>query len=142
MAAPRDHGWWPYLGPYGLFLLLVEIGARVPEGFEGSFRVLRVVLPGLWLLYFVWQGRLPELRNYRPGLPGLAQDVAFGAAIAALWMGPYLLFPSLSRPGPAEGFDAGVFGPGREAFAYALRLVGFAAAVLVVAAVSVLLAFR
>jgi CAAX prenyl protease-like protein len=127
MAAPRDHGWWPYLGPYGLFLLLVEVGARVPEGLDGSFRVLRVVLPGLWLVYFVRQGRLPELRSYRPGLSGLAQDVAFGAAIAALWMGPYLLLPSLPRPGPGEGFDAGVFGPGREAFAYALRLVGFAA---------------
>jgi CAAX prenyl protease-like protein len=127
MAAPRDHGWWPYLGPYGLFLLLVELGARVPEDLVGLFRVLRVALPGLWLLYFARTGRLPELRGYRPGLAGAARDAAFGVAVAALWMGPYLLLPSLPRPAPEEGYLPNAFGPGREAFAYALRLVGFAA---------------
>lgn len=127
MAARRDHGWWPYLGPYGLFLLLVEVGARVPEGLVGPFRILRVVLPGLWLLYFARRGRLPELSGYRPGVAGGAADVAFGIAIAALWMGPYLLLPSLPRPGPEEGYQPVAFGPGNEAFAYALRLVGFAA---------------
>lgn len=127
MAARRDHGWWPYLGPYGLFLLLVELGARVPEAYLGDIRVLRVVLPGLWLLYFVARGQLPELRGYRPGLWGFVQDVAFGLLIAALWMGPFLLFPALPRPGPEEGWRPIAFGPGREHLAYALRLVGFAA---------------
>jgi CAAX prenyl protease-like protein len=48
------------------------------------------------------------------------------AWIAALWMGPFLLLPELQRPAPSEGFDAALFGPGREALALAVRLVGFA----------------
>jgi uncharacterized protein len=125
VAARREHDWWPYLGPYGLFLILVEVGGRVPEELAGVLRVLRVALPGLLVLWFARKGRYPELRGYRPGAAGLASDVAVGLAIAALWMGPFLLFPALERPDAAEGFDAGIFGPGREGFAYALRLVGF-----------------
>ena len=127
MAARRDHDWWPYLGPYGLFLVLVEIGGRVPEELVGVLRILRAALPGLWVLWFALKGRYPELKGYRPGAAGLASDVAVGVAIAALWMGPFLLFPSLARPDAGEGFDPGIFGPGREAYAYALRLIGFAA---------------
>lgn len=127
MAERRDHGWWPYLGPYGLFLLLVEVSARVPESLEGPLHVLRVALPGLWLLHFALRGRLPELRGYRPGLAGAAADVGCGLAIAALWMTPYLLFESLPRPGPEEGYQPLAFGAGREPMAWALRLVGFAA---------------
>jgi len=126
MPAPRDHGWWPYLGPYGLFLVLVELGSRVPDEWVGVFRVLRVALPGLWIASAIAQGRLPELRGYRPGASGLLRDVACGLVIAALWMGPYLLVPALPRPGPEEGWSPSYFGPGNEAWAWTLRLVGFA----------------
>jgi CAAX prenyl protease-like protein len=125
MAKRASHGWWPYLGPYGVFLLLVEVAGRAPEAWAPYLLVLRVVVPGLWLLWFYRQGALPELRGYRPGASGLAGDVLCGLLIAALWMGPFLLFPSLPRPEPGSGFDTGVFGPGGEAFALAVRLVGF-----------------
>jgi CAAX protease family protein len=49
-----------------------------------------------------------------------------GAVIAALWIGPYLLVPALPRPDPSAGFDAQMFGPGREPLALGLRLLGFA----------------
>ena len=126
MAEARAHGWWPYLGPYGLFLILVEVQGRVPESLEPWVFVLRVLLPGLWILWFFRHGALRELRGYRPGAAGLAGDVLCGVAIAALWMGPFLLFSSLPRPAPSEGFDAGIFGPGRETLALGVRLFGFA----------------
>lgn len=126
MADRNGHGWWPYLAPYATFLVLVEISNRAPEAWAPWLLVLRVLLPGAWLAAYAWQGALPELRGYRPGAAGLAQDVLCGVVIAALWMGPFLLFPSLPRPEPGEGFDTGVFGPGREALALAVRLAGFA----------------
>jgi CAAX prenyl protease-like protein len=126
MASARSHGWWPYLGPYGLFLILVEVQGRVPEALEPWVFVLRVLLPGLWIVWFFRNGALKELRDYRPGAAGLASDVLCGVVIAALWMGPFLLFPSLPRPDPSEGFDATLFGPGRDWLALGVRLVGFA----------------
>ena len=126
MAKRPSHGWWPYLGPYGLFLIIVEIESRAPESWGWWLLLLRVALPGAWLLAFAAQGALPELRGYRPRAAELAQDVLCGLVIAALWMGPFLLFPSLPRPAPSEGFDATLFGAGRESLALAVRLVGFA----------------
>jgi hypothetical protein len=125
MAERRSHGWWPYLGPYGLFLVLVELENRAPESLAPWAFLARVILPGGWLLAFALQGALPELRGYRPRAPQFLQDVLCGLVIAALWMGPFLLFPGLERPAPSEGFDAALFGPGREALGLAVRLVGF-----------------
>lgn len=125
MSRPaRDHGWWPYLAPYGLFLAIADVGGRLPEAAAPLVLIARVVLPAGLLLAFALRGRYPELRGYRLGLGSLA-DVAVGLAIAALWMGPYLLVPELPRPEPGAGFDAGVLGAGREPIALALRLTGF-----------------
>lgn len=126
MGARSSHGWWPYLGPYAAFLLLVEIAGRAPQEWAPWLLVLRVFGTGGWLLWFVRSGALPELRGYRPGAAGSLQDVLVGVAIAALWVGPYLLFPSLPRPDPSEGFDARIFGAGYEPLALGIRLVGFA----------------
>ena len=65
MAQAREHGWWPYLAPYGAFLLLVEFAARAPESFAIPALALRVLVPGALLLWFWRAGRYPELRGYR-----------------------------------------------------------------------------
>jgi CAAX protease family protein len=125
MAARPSHGWWPYLGPYATFLVLVEIAGRVSPPLAPYLLVLRVAVPGLWLLALALRGTYPELRGYRPGALGLLMDVGCGVAIAALWMGAFQLFPGLPRPAEG-GFDTRIFGAGREPLALAVRLIGFA----------------
>ncbi|MCP4038845.1 MAG: CAAX prenyl protease-related protein [bacterium] len=124
MTAHKDHGWWPYLAPYGLFLVIADIASRLPEATAPYALVVRVAVPGALLFYFGWRGRYPELREFRPG-PGALADVCFGVAIAVLWVGPYLLLPGLPQPAAGEGFDPEVLGDGREAIAVAVRVVGF-----------------
>ena len=79
------HGWYPYLAPYVGFLLLVEIGNRLPEAATGWMLLLKVAVPAGLLVYYARQGCYPEMRGYRLG-PGSALDVLLGLAIAALWM--------------------------------------------------------
>lgn len=124
MTARNDHGWWPYLAPYGLFLAIADLGSRMPESVAPVALILRVAVPGALLLFFASRGRYPELRGFRPGAAGFA-DIAVGLAVAALWVMPYLVFPSLPQPAPGEGFDAHVLGNGREAIALTLRVTGF-----------------
>ncbi len=124
MTAGNDHGWWPYLAPYGLFLAIADFGSRLPEAAAPYVLIARVLLPGALVVVFALRGRYPELRGYPLG-PGSLADVLAGLAIAAVWMGPFLLFAELPRPGSDEGFDAALLGPGRESLALGLRLVGF-----------------
>lgn len=125
MATGRGHGWWPYLAPYGLFLIAADLGSRLPDGAQPGVWLFRVFVPGLLMLAFAWRGAYPELRGYRLGAATLG-DVAVGLGVVALWIGPFLLFPGLERPAPEAGFDAGVLGAGREDLALAIRLMGFA----------------
>lgn len=108
----------PYLVPYAAFLALVELGAPL---------ALRVALPLVLFAFFALRGDFPELRGYRWRSPGVLADVLFGLAVAALWIGPYLLWDALARPTAGEGFDpAAPFGEERRGLALAVRLVGFA----------------
>jgi CAAX prenyl protease-like protein len=109
----------PYLAPYGAFLALVELRSHLPELAAPLF-VLRVVVPATLLAWFWRRGAFAELRGYAAGAATLA-DVAAGVAIAALWVGPYLLWPSLTR---GEAFDATLLG--ERAATLAMRLLGFA----------------
>jgi CAAX prenyl protease-like protein len=80
----------------------------------------RVVLPG-GLLLLAWRsGAYAELRASF-GAARL-RDVLFGLGIAALWLGPYLVWPELPR---GEAFDPDRLGPDRRAAWLALRLCGF-----------------
>ncbi len=125
MAASNDHGWWPYLAPYGAFLAIADIGGRLPESWQPALFLIRVGVPGALLLYFLRAGRYPELRGYRWGL-GSGLDVLVGLAIALLWMGPYLLIDALPRGEPGSGFDPSLLGEGREPLAIGIRMLGFA----------------
>jgi CAAX prenyl protease-like protein len=121
MVERQGHGWWPYLAPYGLFLLLVEVGNRLP-GASLTLIVLKILVPAGLILFFARKGAYPELSGYRPGAGALA-DVAVGLGIAALWVGPFLLFP-LTRGDP---FDPDALGAERSSLVLGARLVGFAA---------------
>jgi CAAX prenyl protease-like protein len=121
----RGHGWWAYLAPYGVFLLLVEVGRRLPEAVAPWMLPVKVAVPALILLYFVLRGDLPELRGFRPGWR-VCLDVLFGIFIAALWLGPFLLFDSLPRAPEADAFDPNQLGESLRREVLVVRLLGFA----------------
>ncbi len=118
-------GGWAYLAPYGLFLVIADLGSRLPDAWAGPMLVLRVALPGALLLGFAVRGHYGELRGYRLG-PGTLADLAVGFGVAVLWVMPYSLFSGLPRPSVGTGFDAGVFGPAAAPLAVGLRVLGFA----------------
>jgi CAAX prenyl protease-like protein len=111
----------PYLGPYAAFLVLVELQRLYPSAAPALF-VLRVAVPSVLVAAFWVRGAYPELRGHRLGLATLG-DILVGVAIAALWVGPYLLWPSLERGTP---FDTALLGAERQRLTLALRLTGFA----------------
>ena len=110
---------WPYLAPYGALLVLAELGRWLPS-LEAPLLAGRVIVPAVLLLLAWRSGAYPELRGTR-GAVGLA-DVVFGLALAAFWVGPYLLWPALPR---GARFDLDVLGAGGRPLWIALRLTGF-----------------
>jgi hypothetical protein len=104
-----------------VFLALVETSARIPAAAPALF-VLRIFAPAALLVWFWRRGAYVELRGYRPGL-GTVADTLAGLAIAALWAGPYVLWPALAR---GEPFDPALLGEERRTLTLALRLAGFA----------------
>jgi CAAX prenyl protease-like protein len=101
--------------------VLVELGARLPTA-EPALLPLRVAAPAALLAWFWRRGAYPELRRYRFGAGALADGLA-GLAIAALWVGPYWLWPALPR---GDAFDAALLGESHRSLALGVRLVGFA----------------
>jgi len=110
-----------YVAPYAAFLLLVELQGR-SAGAAPLLFVARVALPALLLVWFWRRGAYPELRSYRADRRTLL-DLAAGAAIAALWAAPYLLWPSLPR---GAAFDQELLGEGERVLTLGVRLIGFA----------------
>jgi CAAX prenyl protease-like protein len=110
-----------YVVPYGVFLALVELGARIPAAAALTFP-LRVLAPAALLVWFWRRGAYPELRGYRVGA-GTVGDALAGLALAVVWVGPYLLWPELPR---GEAFDPELLGAPQRELALTLRLVGFA----------------
>lgn len=122
MAEARGHGWWPYLTPYGVFLLLVELSGRLPEGWALPALVIRVVVPGALVLYYWRTGGYPELRGYRVDT-GTVGDVAAGLLIALVWVLPFALWPGIQR---GDVFEPGEPGSTGRSVMLAVRLLGFA----------------
>ncbi len=124
--AGRGHGWWPYLGPYAAFLLVVQISGELPDAFAPWMLLVKPAVPLGLILYFALQGRYPEFREmrFRPGW--LLLDIAFGVLLAILWMGPYLLFDILHRPEAEAGFNPDMAGESMRGLILGLRLFGFA----------------
>ncbi len=125
-GAREGHGWWPYLGPYASFLLLVEIGGRVPESMAPWMLLVKPGVPAALMIYFAGRGAYPELRGMRLRASTTLLDVLLGVALAALWMAPYLLVEALPRPDPADGFDPAQAGESMIGIVLAARLVGYA----------------
>jgi len=121
------HGWWPYVVPYVAFLLLSEVGARLPDAVDPW---MLAVKPGLVLALVLWfraRGAYPEWRqpSVRMTAGGFVADVLVGLALTAVWVAPYLLFPSL-RPEPGGAFDPAMAGAAWVPAILALRLFGYA----------------
>jgi CAAX prenyl protease-like protein len=125
--AQDGHGWWPYVVPYVAFLLLSELGARLPDAATPFFLGLKPAIVLGLVLWFRGQGAYPEWRNpiVRMTPIGLLQDVAVGLALTAVWVAPFLVFPGL-RPEPGGEFDPGMAGPAWVPLILALRLFGYA----------------
>ena len=121
--AERSSGWAPYWAPMLSFLLIVELGGRVPDPFKPIFLVLRVIAPLGFFTYFLLRGSYPELRGARWG-PWALADVAIGLLGAALWIAPFLIWDSLRPPDP--GFDTAQLGPEGAWFSMTLRFIGYA----------------
>jgi hypothetical protein len=119
-------GWGPYWIPYFGFLVLGEVQARLPDDVAPYLRIVRVALTAALLLYFWRRGDYPELRSWRPTPVGVVQDVLLGLATTVLWVGPFLWWQGLSRPGPGEGFDPQALGPALAPWFLFVRFFGFA----------------
>lgn len=120
------HGWWPYLGPYLVFLLASQLAGEFPESWQPALLFIKPAMPGGLILYFALRGAYPELRaiKFRPGWALL--DIAFGVLLAVQWMGPYLLIDALPRPEAKDGFNPQMAGETMVAGILTIRMLGFA----------------
>ncbi len=122
----KGHGWWPYLGPYLGFGLAAAFGERLPESAQPAMLIVKPGVTAGLLCYFWRAGAYPELRGFRWRSPWLLADVAVGVALAAVWMVPYLLIPSILPEDVSGGFDPNMLGASLAPAVLALRMVGYA----------------
>jgi CAAX prenyl protease-like protein len=127
---PEDrsgHGWWPYVVPYVAFLLMSEVGARLPDEADPWVLWLKPTVVLALIVWFKVSGAYPEWRGQgaQVGLVGGIQDVLVGLALTALWVAPFLLIPAL-RPEPGGEFDPKMAGESLVPLILALRLFGYA----------------
>jgi CAAX prenyl protease-like protein len=76
---------WPYVAPFGTFLLLLALGPRLGASSELHYPVRVVVVTAVLLL---WSRPLISLRPARP-----LQSVMLGVLVFAIWIGPDILWP-------------------------------------------------
>lgn len=122
-----DHGWWPYVVPYVVFLLLSQFGGRLPDAAQPVLLALKPACVLGLVIWFLARGAYPEWRNppVRMTAGGFVLDVAVGLALTAVWVVPYWLVPGL-RPEPGGAFDPAMAGEAWVPVVLGLRLFGYA----------------
>jgi hypothetical protein len=119
----EGHGWGAYWLPYLAFMLVISIGAKLPDGLRAFVLPLQIAAPLGFLLFYWHRGHYPELRGYPFGFKGFAIDFGVGIAGAALWMAPYLWVDSMRPDEP--GFDPTLWGASLVPLALFARAVGY-----------------
>ena len=121
------HGWWPYVVPYAAFMVLSEIGARLPDAADPFVLFLKPAIVLGLIVGFHMRGAYPEWRGKGAeiGLAGGMLDVLVGLALTVLWVAPFILVPAL-RPEPGGEFDPAMAGEEFVGLILALRLFGYA----------------
>jgi CAAX prenyl protease-like protein len=121
------HGWWPYVLPYVSFLLMSEIGARLPDGVDPFVLFMKPAVVLAMIVWFRARGAYPEWAGEGARIGGLGglQDVLVGLALTAVWVAPYLVFPTL-RPEPGGEFDPSMAGGAFVGVILGLRFFGYA----------------
>ena len=126
-AALEGHGWWPYLVPYAVFVVITTFAPRFPDAFAPWLLAIKPAFVLGLVLWFRAQGAYPEWRGAgaRIGLTGGLLDILVGLALTAVWVMPFVWFPEL-RPEPGDEFDAAMAGEEFVALVLGLRLFGYA----------------
>jgi hypothetical protein len=119
----EGHGWGAYWLPYLVFMLVISVGEKLPDGLRAFALPLQLAVPLGFLLFYYRRGHYPELRGYPFGLKGFALDFGVGIAGAALWMAPYLWIDSMRPDEP--GFDPALWGASLVPLALFVRAVGY-----------------
>lgn len=120
----QGHGWWPYFLPYVSFMLLAELGGRLPESAAPVLLLAKTGVPAAALAWFYFvRGAYPELRQYRADAWALA-DIGVGLALAVAWVAPFVFFAGL-RPTEVSGFDPWMLGDDFTVETLALRMLGY-----------------
>ena len=98
-ADRSGHGWWPYVVPYVAFLVMSEVGARLPDGADPWMLFFKPAIVLALIVWFKIGGAYPEWRGHgaKIGFVGGIQDVLVGLALTAVWVAPFLWIPAL-RP--------------------------------------------
>ncbi len=122
-----DHGWWPYALPYIAFLLMSEVGARLPDVADPFVLFVKPAITLALVAWFWRRGAYPECRGEgaRIDLLGGLQDVLVGLALTAIWIAPFIVFPGM-RPEPGGEFDPAMAGEELIGVILLARLFGYA----------------
>jgi len=123
----ETHGWWPYVVPYVSFLLMSEIGGRLPDATDPYVLFGKPLVTLAIVVWFWRQGAYPECRGEgaRIGLFGGLQDVLVGVGLTIVWVAPFFLIPAL-RPEPGGEFDPRMAGEEFIGLILVTRLFGYA----------------
>jgi len=126
-AERRGTGWAPYFVPYLSFVLLAQLRADLPRDVAPYLRIFQIALQAVLVLFFLLRGDYPELKGWRPTLPGFLQDLLVGLATTLIWVAPYVLLSWLPRPDPKDAFNSYAFGTTFAPAFLAIRFASFAA---------------